>query len=247
MKKVKLLNIFLLLIINYSFAHEPKIFNKSFGNINVTISVNEINEKINTSLIIAQYAKLMSDKKKSNLYIELAFFEDYTQSKTINSLVKSKTKDTLNLVFIDKFFDISSCLKVIEFAIDNPSRIKEISIKNSKIINSLNSKCFNNVIGEKIFRPVIIKELSTDDDFNYYYENGYYKYFEKNNQQVIFSSKTPISNFTVLNKNQFVIIQNTNLVFYDIQKNKEFIVELKDDYPIYNFNIINLNNNLALC
>lgn len=244
MKKIKILIIFLFLIINYGFAHKPKIFNKNFGNIHVTISVNEINEKINTGLIIGEYTKLMADKKKSNLYVKLTFFEDYTQSKLINSFIKSKTKDTLNLVFIEKFFDINDCLKIIEFAIDNPSRIKEISNKKSKIINSSNSKCFNSVIAEKIFRPVIINELSTNDDYNYYYENGYYKYFEKINQQVIFNSKTSISNFTVLNKNQFIIIQNTNLVFYDLLKNKEAIVELKDDYPIYNFSIINLNNNL---
>jgi len=238
--------IFILFItFNISFAHTTKTFKRKYGNVLVNVTVNEVSEKINSGLIIAQYFDLfLTMKKKPKYIIDLYFFEDFNQQKTINSISKSKKNDTLTLVFVNNFFSVEECIKVLEFCIDNPSKVNDSNKKYLEIIKGQNSKYLDEILSHKILRPNSINELKLQGDYNYFYKKDSYVFYNIRNNEKLFDLKNKFSNFFDLENDNIVILTDTNLLLFNFTNKEQQNLEINQKHLRFSYNLIKLNSRL---
>lgn len=243
--RIRNLLFILFITFNISFAHTTKTFKRKYGNVLVNVTVNEVSEKINTGLIIAQYFDLYLTKKNKPKYIiDLYFFEDFYQQKTINSITKSQKKDTLTLVFVNNFFSVEECIKVLEFCIDNPSKVNDSNKKYRDIIKGQNSKDLEEVLSHKIVRPNLINELKLEGDYNYFYKKDSYAFYNIKNNEKLFELKDGFSNFFDLKNDTIVILTDTNLLLFNFSNEERQDLEIDKKHLRFSYNVIKLNSRL---
>lgn len=175
--------ILLSLISNLTFAHEEKVIKKSYENVEITTFASGYIEEMNKTLIIAQYAEILSKELKYTDKIYLLFSEQQLGEPLITSWIPvrdgSPETDGIHIMFRFKSFSISGCLNVIENSLLNVKSLKKYRDKNLIAYNNKTSVIVEKVLGKKIYRPNSIKELEKSPIYSYYLLNGKYNFFRR--------------------------------------------------------------------
>ncbi|MCW1147417.1 hypothetical protein [Flavobacterium lacisediminis] len=182
---LKLVNIFLLLSCGIINAHKNKIFQKSYGNVDLISSTAFLTEEVNKNIITAKYVELLLKEMNYENKINLRL----TQDKEFKCYAffdneESKSK-VLNILIYEKETDINKTLSLVENII-----INQISLDRSKNMfsiwyNSKSSEHVENILNNKIFRPKDVLELKILDSYDYFYEKGIYHILSYQNGKII--------------------------------------------------------------
>jgi len=261
---MKILIISFFLIGQVTFSHENERITKVYGNVKINISSGFFGERTNKSLIIAQYAEMLSKKYNYVKPIELNFFEDLKKDFLFGYLQEINAEDsifveTLHLRFHKKEFDAVGCLNIIEYAILNSKQIEFQKNKLASIYHSDPSSTVYEILKNKIYRPNEIEELSTLE-FTYYYQNDQFycvALTELKNEVVLYQFKD-ILYFKGLNKNILIIVTNhdelkivntsehKNLTSLKIYNPDKFYLPIKahllnNNVVLFTFNYLSIN------
>ena len=232
----KLLSVVLLPIFSFSYANKDIVVKENYGNVNITFVTGYYYEEINKSLIIAQYAKELSEKLSYKDTIHLIFFHQYgTNSVTDYSFVKQQNTETksknnsITILLNDVRYDIVNILKLIEYGIthqEKPDKLNEYNTE--EIFLSQISDTLKEILSKKIYRPEKVPKLTTRGFYTYYYLNEKYVIVNKLSNEKIYQLEK-ISQFNEL-KDDLIFFEGQTIYYY--RKNK----------AIKTFKIENLNN-----
>ncbi|MFA7687897.1 MAG: hypothetical protein WCY25_08535 [Moheibacter sp.] len=229
--------VILLLSYSFSYANKDIVVKENYGNVKITFVTGYYYEEINKSLIIAQYAKELSEKLSYKDTIHLIFFHQYgTNPITKYSFIKTdnieKTTSNINNITIqlnDLHYDIVNVLKFIEYGITNlrkQDKLKKYDVE--EIFHKQMSNTLKETLNKKIYRPEKVPELTTRGFYTYYYLNEKYVIVNKLSNEKIYQLEK-ISQFNEL-KDDLIFFESHTIYYY--RKNKE----------IETFKIENLNN-----
>lgn len=174
-----------LLLLQSSFALENSNVKKVYGNITVYSSQSYYTEGVNTTLIIAQYAELISKHYNYSDKIYLRFFEGQSDTTNINVLFYNAEESSdvgMNIFFQGTNFNIQGCLNVIEKSITNHRNLKQVEKSINQLYTSPPSNIVAEILHQKIYRPNDTYKLEkVNKSYTYFYLDNEYHFIEINN------------------------------------------------------------------
>lgn len=224
--------IVLLLMSNITFGHTEKVIKIKYGNIDVTTIASDYVEEMNKTLIIAQYANMLSKELKYSGKVYLLFSEQQLENTSIKSWIPeadgSPETDGIHIMFRLKTFSIAGCLNVIENTLLNVKNLKKYRDKNFNIYSGKISQVVTKVLAEKIYRPNGIKELEKPELYSYYITNGEYNFFRKEaSDEEKFAVLPNILDFQILSHDIVIVFKNAEsfTIFKDKNPDRDVIIE----------------------
>lgn len=206
MKKNVLILIFLTIYTNVH-ANKDKIFSKNYKNVEAVIQTADYTEIMNSALIVAKITSEISKESKCENKIKLLFLENHFDEDVIFSYTSKKV---LVIRFKLKSFNISKCLNVIEYSINNMNNLnQDKDFFLSLYVNSNQS----NRSTKKYYRPKEVKELNKSNYFNYYYQNNKFNFFKSSdNKETVVASVDKLDDFFPINSDLlFIFTDKDNL------------------------------------
>ncbi|MBC8883732.1 hypothetical protein H9X57_11285 [Flavobacterium piscinae] len=250
----KCLIIVMLTMFSNVYSHREKVVRKVYNNIDVTTYNSFHTEEMNKTLMIAQYAEMLSKKLSYNDKIYLNFSETKLEQPTINVWLPKKDDNTdnidgINITFRIDDFDVVGCLNIIESAILNKNELKKLSERSWKVYKNLPSVEVSNILKAKIYRPNEIKELEKPPFFNYYFQDGkfHFVWINSENEKEL-NEFEKIKDFYVLT-NYLLVVVSDNEEIKLIKPNQEIQTLKVDDvenfYRPYEIKLIG-NNKISI-
>lgn len=209
----------LILLSPIVFAHENIIITKVYDNIEVRTYSDLYYEEINKTLIIGQYAKILSEKMEFNFKINLIFLHNYTNEKKDKYFVqlnKSNNKiDSITIVSSCLSNNIKDVLQILENSVNSQKKILREEEVN-KILSQESSEIIKRVLKEKIYRPEDIQELRSDSKvYTYYFQLGKYHIVRKINElETEITTLNDIFQFVPLNNENLIVFSNQSSFYY---------------------------------
>lgn len=239
MKNKHLIIILLLLSSFKNYAHKDLLVTKTIGNIKINISTGFHYEEINKTLIIGEYARLLSEKMNFKDTITIFFRHIYIGDSDSKCEVKRTDKVGRSSYFITyqkNDFDFTEALNIIDYIIKNKANSFECDVK--KIENKKPSRLVKNILDNRVNRPSVVPELKIGNDISYYVKKGkYYIYDFSNGKEIVrlttdhlFQISYVIDAFTIIfdSKNSFYFLKKN-----DDEKSKNISFNCEDYYMPY--------------
>lgn len=210
MKKSILILVFLTIFSNV-YANKDKVFKKNYKNVEVIIQAADYTETMNSTLIIAKITSELSKDSNFKDKIKLLFLESHFDEDLIFSYTDKKV---LVIRFKLKAFNISKCLNVIEYSINNANNLNQDKIFFLNLYVNSNQ---STRLTKKYYRPKEIKELNKSTYFNYYYQNNKYHFFRSSdNKETVVTSVEKLDDFFPINSDLlFIFTDKDNLSVID--------------------------------
>lgn len=218
-----------LLIFNLSNAHKNVVIKKQYGNITVYTSTSFYTEEINKGLILGQYAEKLSKNLnysgKIILYLKQVYREEAFHGYYGKLEEDAEKEDGIILMLDLKKFDIRAGLNIVEHAIQKGKRIKSNML--GRAYSALPSKTVIEVLDEKIYRPNEVDKLYREYFSYYYYQNQFYFYTIKNQNEVMLMHFDDVFDFNVLQSNIACIFKTKGScsILGDASEIAEFSIE----------------------
>jgi len=207
------------------------IFEKSYGNVNLTSSTSYYTEDINKNIITAKYVELLLKELKYDQTINL-MLSHKSEFKCYAFFEKEEFENTnLNIVIFAKETDIIKTLNLIENIILNQKSIDKAKDKFLIWYNSKTSKLVENIHLNKMNRPKDVPEIKSSGSFDYIYENGTYHILSYQNKEVLeVAQLTNILQFSIPTHNLlFVFTDKDSLTI--ISSNYKYNFKEKQYHP----------------
>lgn len=206
----------LLLLFSYcfAFANKDKSIKKTYGNITVITSSYDYVEEMNKTLIISQYAEMLSKKHSYSDKIYIYFLEEQFESPSIKAWLpkesdNSENLDGVNVMFRMKEYNVVGCLNIIENVILNKKKLKKYANKQQSIYENSPSNIVSSVLKNKIYRPNEIKELEKSKFFDYYFFDDKFHFVDiSTGVEKEFLELDKVVDFTVLRNDLIVVFTN---------------------------------------
>lgn len=194
----KFLNILLLFTCGLINAHKNVIFEKSYGNVNLTSSTSFYTEEVNKNIITAKYVELLLKELNYNETVNLRLTQE-SEFKCYAYFGKEEFENKgLNILIFEKETDVIKTLNLIENIILNQKKLENAKDKFLIWYNSNTSKLVEKIHKNKMNRPKDVSEIKSSDFFDYFYENGVYHILSYQNREVIVVAQvTNILQFSV--------------------------------------------------
>jgi hypothetical protein len=181
----KFLNILLLFTCGLINAHKNVIFEKSYGNVNLTSSTSFYTEEVNKNIITAKYVELLLKELNYNETVNLRLSQE-SEFKCYAYFGKEEFENKgLNILIFEKETDVIKTLNLIENIILNQKKLENAKDKFLIWYNSNTSKLVEKIHKNKMNRPKDVSEIKSSDFFDYFYENGVYHILSYQNREVI--------------------------------------------------------------
>ena len=181
----KFLNILLLFTCGLINAHKNVIFEKSYGNVNLTSSTSFYTEEVNKNIITAKYVELLLKELNYNETVNLRLAQE-SEFKCYAYFGKEEFENKgLNILIFEKETDVIKTLNLIENIILNQKKLENAKDKFLIWYNSNTSKLVEKIHKNKMNRPKDVSEIKSSDFFDYFYENGVYHILSYQNREVI--------------------------------------------------------------
>lgn len=181
----KFLNILLLFTCGLINAHKNVIFEKSYGNVNLTSSTSFYTEEVNKNIITAKYVELLLKELNYNETVNLRLAQE-SEFKCYAYFGKEEFENKgLNILIFENETDVIKTLNLIENIISNQKKLENAKDKFLIWYNSNTSKLVEKIHKNKMNRPKDVSEIKSSDFFDYFYENGVYHILSYQNREVI--------------------------------------------------------------
>lgn len=216
-----------LFVSNSSFAEKSKVTEKTYGNIHIVIYTNEFTENINTGLIVGLYAQKLSKQLGYEKQITISFEENSFEPNVIFSQIdKTSGKNELLIRFKLNNFNVSKSLNVIEYSILNVNQHNKDSNFYQPLYNQKSSLKICELLKDRIIRPNEVRELDRPDVYSYYFQNGSYKFYKKENIEKSILEVNQLNDFFILDfKTVIMFIKNNEITLLRDDKSKQLTIE----------------------
>lgn len=258
---MKKLIIILLCVFCNLYAKKNITIKHTIENVTVYTSYFSNREEVNKSIIIGEYIKELCRINNYHDSVEIYF------EMKLNHQPKYYFQNKKNIFLHTESFEFNLIdhLKLIEYAILNrKTYLTNTNI--SLILDKKNSTQVENILSIKIERPNVVKELSNQSDFSYYYQyNKYFVYNKKNNQYLqkfdsiyLFSSILKFRPLVFINNHEFYYMNlNDELKFNSFSNqntlHENSLIKELNNFIVFdvfdkesndnNISILNVNNN----
>lgn len=227
----KFLNILLLFTCGLINAHKNVIFEKSYGNVNLTSSTSFYTEEVNKNIITAKYVELLLKEINYNETVNLRLAQE-SEFKCYAYFGKEEFENKgLNILIFEKETDVIKTLNLVENIILNQKKLENAKDKFLIWYNSNTSKLVEKIHKNKMNRPKDVAEIKSSDFFDYFYENGVYHILSYQNREVIeVAQVTNILQFSVPTPSLLFMFTETDSLKI-ISANYKYNFEEKTYYP----------------
>jgi len=246
MKNLYILIVVLIISLK-SYAHKDILVTEKFGNIKIITKTGFYYEELNKTFMIGEYAKLLCNELKFKDTITIFFKHNYVEEMNSKFSIQKYKENKVRNFFItyeSSKFDFIETLNIIEYIIKNNSKSMKCNLNN--IVEKSQSELINNILSNKIYRPVLVKELTNSNNLSYYVQNGKYTFFYLKNdkEQVIFTT-TEVYQFSSINSNIYIVF-DTKKSFYcitmeDFLSLKKVNFDNENYYMPYSLNLVSEN------
>lgn len=206
-----------------NYAHKDIMIKKTYGNIKIVTVTGFHYEEINKTLIIGEYARLLSQKMGFKDTITIFFRHNYTENAISKCDIKKTVKgDKLSFyITYDKSnFDFVETLSILEYVIKHKAKSLNCDIK--KIEHKKPSKRVNRILSNRIYRPSVVQELKVDNDISYYVENTkYHIYCLKSDIETVKLIADKLYQINLADK-EYLIVFDTKDSFYYLNINNDW-------------------------
>lgn len=202
-----------------SFAHKDIVIQHKYGNVKIATKTGFYYEEINKTLIIGQYAQLLCEKLNFKDTITIFFKHNYIKNASSKfNIEKSKSKHGRRffITYESSSFDFAETLNIVEYIILNKS--KSLKCNLDKKSQNAPSNLITEVLSLKIYRPLIVEKLNSNNTLSYYVQNSKYSLFYLDNvkQNCILELKD-VYQLSFINLNSSIVF-DSNKSFYYLNK-----------------------------
>lgn len=210
------------LFLNSTFlwAHKDLVVRKQYGNVQLTTITGFAFEEIHKTMLIAQYAEMLSHELNSNLAIALTFRHEYCGGQPDETNRIQRVEGVFTIYMAAETYSFSKVLKLVEYVLKHKkSKLSQKEI--SEILNQPTSKEIQKVLSTKLYRPTDFDKLKPIDHYTYFVQNEHFYLVKTNEKNRVLLELGEVFQMISLPSGNLVVFENTVSFVHIIGRNYE--------------------------